>query len=280
MNIAIKPLAAAVSLALISVSAHAAFGPPTIGSTAPTDATTTYLSIWDSAGNNSEIVNLTSLYADIGNPTSGNFSPNAAGSGFVLANDPSGGSGKVLSYDFGIIPGFSTIINSGNIGTADYMVTNAVSGTTTATDVTSSIAPITTKSGLQLISQNIQSEIATWQGGWPTNGYLTDTTGSVAWSVQNGALKGGGIGLSGQNFGGAVGTSLAFYNFLLTGTGITQKNTITQFANGVGDGFWFMSTNGDLSYNVPAAVPLPAAVWLLGSGLLGLAGIGRRRRAA
>jgi hypothetical protein len=31
---------------------------------------------------------------------------------------------------------------------------------------------------------------------------------------------------------------------------------------------------------VGGAVPLPGAVWLLGSGLLGLAGIGRRRRSA
>lgn len=34
---------------------------------------------------------------------------------------------------------------------------------------------------------------------------------------------------------------------------------------------------GQVSFNAPTAVPLPAAVWLLGSGLLGLAGISRRR---
>jgi hypothetical protein len=31
--------------------------------------------------------------------------------------------------------------------------------------------------------------------------------------------------------------------------------------------------------NAGSAVPLPAAVWLLGSGLLGLAGVSRRRLA-
>jgi hypothetical protein len=31
--------------------------------------------------------------------------------------------------------------------------------------------------------------------------------------------------------------------------------------------------------NTPSAVPLPAAVWLFGSGLLGLAGIARRKKA-
>ena len=33
-----------------------------------------------------------------------------------------------------------------------------------------------------------------------------------------------------------------------------------------------------LSSPAPAAVPLPAAVWLFGSGLLGLVGVARRRR--
>jgi len=34
------------------------------------------------------------------------------------------------------------------------------------------------------------------------------------------------------------------------------------------------------SYSVISAVPIPAAVWLFGSGLLGLAGIARRKKAA
>jgi hypothetical protein len=49
--------------------------------------------------------------------------------------------------------------------------------------------------------------------------------------------------------------------------GITNIGTVTLSANG-------------LSFSAPAAVPLPAAVWLLGSGLLGLVGVGRRKLAA
>jgi hypothetical protein len=43
-----------------------------------------------------------------------------------------------------------------------------------------------------------------------------------------------------------------------------------------------LSASGDLVYTVPGstAVPLPAAIWLLGSGLLGLAGVGRRKTLA
>ncbi len=43
-----------------------------------------------------------------------------------------------------------------------------------------------------------------------------------------------------------------------------------------------LSANGDLTFtaNATAPVPLPAAVWLFGSGLMGLVGISRRRKIA
>lgn len=47
-----------------------------------------------------------------------------------------------------------------------------------------------------------------------------------------------------------------------------------------GDGKFTLASNGTLTFNAPqapAAVPVPAAAWLFGSGLLGLVGIGRRR---
>ncbi len=42
---------------------------------------------------------------------------------------------------------------------------------------------------------------------------------------------------------------------------------------------WRLDTDGTLTYGVPAvsAVPIPAAVWLFGSGLLGLVGVARRK---
>jgi len=39
---------------------------------------------------------------------------------------------------------------------------------------------------------------------------------------------------------------------------------------------WTLSATGTLGYNVPT-IPVPAAVWLFGSGLLGLVGVARRR---
>ena len=43
-------------------------------------------------------------------------------------------------------------------------------------------------------------------------------------------------------------------------------------------GVWSLGLNGTLSYTAPTvATPIPAAVWLLGSGLVGLVGVSRRR---
>jgi hypothetical protein len=44
-------------------------------------------------------------------------------------------------------------------------------------------------------------------------------------------------------------------------------------------GTWLLTSTGQLTYSAPSAVPVPAAVWLFGSGLVGLVGIARRKRA-
>lgn len=74
-----------------------------------------------------------------------------------------------------------------------------------------------------------------------------------------------------------LGESLAFYfvawdyNFE-TGEDISRADLLS--------GVWTLSEAGLLTYAAAAApVPLPAGVWLLGSALLGMAGIGRRRKA-
>ncbi len=44
-------------------------------------------------------------------------------------------------------------------------------------------------------------------------------------------------------------------------------------------GEWNLTAAGMLTYNAPSAVPVPAAVWLFGSGLIGLVGVARRKKA-
>ena len=42
----------------------------------------------------------------------------------------------------------------------------------------------------------------------------------------------------------------------------------------------FPGFNANFNFTAPAAVPVPAAVWLFGSGLLGLVGVARRKKSA
>lgn len=73
---------------------------------------------------------------------------------------------------------------------------------------------------------------------------------------------------------GGVGDSLNFFVLYSLGTTTLAGVGMDQF-----DGsFWNFASDGTLTYNTVAAIPLPGAVWLLGSGLLGLVAVSRRRR--
>jgi len=91
-------------------------------------------------------------------------------------------------------------------------------------------------------------------------------------SNYSGNLIGGNSTLTG--FG-----SMAFYSIT------NDPNTFAVLYNGAlgsagGNQKFTLASNGLLTFNdgTPPTVPLPAAAWLFGSGLLGLVGIGRRRK--
>jgi hypothetical protein len=277
----LKPIAAAVSLALVSAAAHATLGPPGQGTAVPS-STGLYLEVYNSSGA-TELVNLSYAYSDIASGNLANLnSPQAVYATNVA--DPTGAADTVSQLDFG------TIANAGTFATnSNYMIVSAASnsGNQTGTaglegvSITSGGNPSAiTLAGMNSLVLAAQSEIADW-GANSTSGTFFDAAGTSTASAANGPLTSSGNFNQGTLSAASIGTATAFYNILAnTNTATTggiggHKTATTTYA-----GFWDLSSTGDLTYNiVTSPVPLPAAVWLLGSGLLGLIGVGRRRAA-
>lgn len=75
-----------------------------------------------------------------------------------------------------------------------------------------------------------------------------------------------------------VGSVLGFYSFRRSSPGAGDPMLVTQYGNSGGFAQWLLNADGSLQYSV-APVPLPAALWLLLSGLTGLGVVSRRKAA-
>jgi hypothetical protein len=290
MKLSITPVAVAVALALGAAGANAQTD-LAYGTTSPADGTANdgvYLAVWDNNSGYTDLVDLSAIYKNISlTKTDAMITPTPGSNGWTTVSNFDGYA-SVDQINLGTISNFSSVFPASGITSAtNYMV---LAGNTSGQQFLASAAlnntnPYTTSS-IAKSTQQIVAESAAWTNA-STASPLVDLTGKAAYTAlaSGETLEGGTLGVSGQNFAVNVGTAAGFYSYLGNELANTASETPYAYTDAQGnslEGFWFLSDTGDLSWNLVASasnstVPLPPAVWLFASGLIGLGLIGRRR---
>jgi hypothetical protein len=263
----------AAAMTLGAVSAHAAFAVPTTSN--PGD-----LVLFAEVLNSSGTV-VGSYAGDTGVTVLGTQAAISANQTASM-NDGTGNLGKLLALDTGTNSLVWSIQGGGQLSANDYELADAGAAqfvTTAANNNTGQMGArpsgvLDTWNGITnttiALNKNAGNPppagVNSVFGTATASAGIFDTTGTAA-NPSNWYLSGGATGVSG------LGTAWNLYGVTGTTTGpvaLSLLGTATLTASGV---TFAATTSG-------TPVPLPAAIWLLGSGLLGLAGVGRRKAVA
>lgn len=183
---------------------------------------------------------------------------------------------------------FATLINN-------YRVENGLS----VVDVTNTLTDVAQAHVDDLFTyqpHNVSSNCSlhSWSdnGSWTGGCYTSDhSNATLMWNkpseFSNGAYSGFGFELIGYGFASVESMldgfkSYAGYNDVLLNQNTWSSYTWASMGVGVHERYysiWFGSMVDPQGLVSTSVVPVPAAVWLFGSGLIGLVGIARRKQA-
>jgi hypothetical protein len=259
----------AAAMTLGAVSAHAAFAVPSTSS--PGD-----LILFAEVLNNTGHV-VGSYAGDTGVTVLGTQAAISAGQ-VASMNDGTGNLASLLALDTGTNTLVWSIQGGGQVSGADGELADAGAGQFVTTQANNNTAQLSIRpSGVLDTWENLiktTQALNTNAGGTNSSVFGTSTaaagifdTTTVSANPATWYLAGGATGVSGLgnawNLYGVTGTTTGNVALSILGTATLSANGVTFAATSSG-----------------TPVPLPAAIWLLGSGLLGLAGVGRRKAVA
>jgi hypothetical protein len=136
-------------------------------------------------------------------------------------------------------------------------------------------------SALQTVGGGLNGDLTymlpTYTAGGSVYSFANGSTAGQVWGKGTGNIAGSTdlYGQGADQAGVGLGTAATLYGL----TGNSGTGQVQSYVLGTN---LMMTANGTLQVGgtTPPPIPLPAAVWLFGSGLLGLVGVGRRRAAA
>jgi hypothetical protein len=255
----LKKVTAAV---IMTVSVSVAQAAIVDGITQPSEL---FVNVWDETAQQSYALDLgittAQLLANPSQSLSYNLASDTNYAGFLNPQSPLvfnvAGFSLVLN-DLPDIPGYGALI------TSNGDVAGSTSGWSQA-----QVDNAGNKISVHIGGLNAVESNSTANGAGNGSGVAGPTSGDAYFGA-NTWLSNLGGGLPFNNTAG-VDTALSFWQ-LGTSDGSDAVATLL-------DGSWTLSGNGTLTYSAVSPIPVPAAVWLFGSGLVGMIGVARRKTA-